>query len=159
MKRIIMLLILPLMLSGCWFCKENIKEVYVDKYIPIVIVPKPPPVNDKKSYVSDLTMEQKNDIGELSKAYVISTKELSHSKEQYKKVYDTYVDLAARSASRLKAIENLGGNVDNSFLKQFDTEVQGALQSLTKSMEKSDERHELELDESLRELNIDEHNP
>ena len=67
--------------------------VYEDKYIPIPLVPMPPDVKVPEYYAKTLTEEQKNDIGELTKAYVISSQESMNYIRNLEKVH---LDLPGR---------------------------------------------------------------
>ena len=66
-----------LILTGCFAPKEHI--IYKEVKVPIVKVLAPPVVNKPELAITTLTPEQKDDLGELAKAYKITIMQL----EQY----------------------------------------------------------------------------
>lgn len=146
MRNILTIMILGGLLMGCG--GVQVKTVYQDVYIPIPYVPEPPEVTEPEYYSTTLTEEQRNDIGELSKAYVIDSKQALSYASNLKKVHDTYKILAENSENRIKAIEGLGGKVDHSLLEQASVEVQSELKALSVEIDTENE----ELDTNIEEL-------
>lgn len=73
------------------------KTVYVDKDIPVYVVPKPPAIIKPVLAIDLLTVAQQDDIGELTKAYSISLKQAMQYACQLKNVVDKYDDLSAKN--------------------------------------------------------------
>lgn len=111
MKTIALILTLILILCGC-SNQPTIKTEYKDKYIPIAIVPYPPEVTEPDYYINNLTEEQKNDIGELAKAYIITLREANNYIKNLKMVYDHYMELAKNSEDRLNTLKRMGADVN-----------------------------------------------
>ena len=151
MKQLILIILTALLLTGCGTMREKI--VYKDKYIPIPYVPHPPIIDPQSYYANTLTDDQRNQLGELSKAYVISGKEAVNYTIKLRMMYDTYVILAENSESRLNAIENMGGDVDRSLVEQANREVQSELQALSLKFEVQDEKLSSSLQQSLSQMN------
>lgn len=152
MKHIILLIFVAIFFAGCATRPPVEHVVYVDKYIPIPIVPNPPTVKKPDYYANSLTEEQKNDIGELGKAYVISSQEAVNYTRNLEEVYEVYKDMAARSENRLRALENLGATVDRSFLEQSTREINSQLQSLSSTIDRNNEELSDNIQKSLRQM-------
>jgi predicted transglutaminase-like protease len=146
MKNLIVLSISAIILMGCGH--QQVKTVYQDKYIPIPIVPAPPEVAKPEYYSETLTDEQKEDIGELAKAYVIDSKQAKAYADNLERVYETYGDMATSSENRLKALESLGATVDRSLMEQASAEINTELKSLSLQIETNSE----EVDSDIEEL-------
>lgn len=144
--KYITLIILSLSMMGC--VAPRVKTVYQDKYIPIPYIPAPPHVEEPEYYSNTLTEAQKEDIGELTKAYVIDSKQAVSYAENLKKVYDSYTKLAETSENRIKAIESLGGVIDRSLMGQAEAEVKSELYSISMEIEENTEQS----NESVQEL-------
>lgn len=127
--------------------------VYQEKYLPIPMCPKPPPVEAPSYYANTLSDDQSNDMGELAKAYVISSKESVNRNTKLQLVYDAYIKIAENSEARLKAIENMGGVVDRTMVEQANRDVQSQLQALSLQFEVQDEKLSSSLMQSLNEMN------
>ena len=153
MKFLPIIIVATLMLSGCGTTRDNI--VYKDKYIPIPYVPHPPVIDEQVYYASTLTDEQRDQLGELSKAYVISSKEAVNEAAKLRLMYTTYVRLAENSERRLEAIENMGGVVDRSLVDQANREVQRELQALSIKFETQDEELSNNVTQSLNQMGIE----
>jgi hypothetical protein len=92
MVKYILIAFMAVGLASCM--DQPVKTVYRDKNIPIYVVPKAPAVNPPVLVVNTLTDAQKNDPGELSKAYAISLKQAMQYACQLKSIVDTYAELA-----------------------------------------------------------------
>lgn len=150
-KILLVLIMLSLSLSGCrWPVREKI--IYEDRYIPIPYVPTPPDVERPEFYANTLTDEQRKDIGELSKAYVISTQELKNYASNLELIIAAMVRLAELSQKRLVQLEAMGKNVDKSYLDQLDREINNAMKELLSAMGQNDKKHSRELNNALLEL-------
>lgn len=76
-------------------CKPaEVKTVYQNVYLPTYIVPKPPMPDKPTLYISTMTDAQKADIGELSKGYVISFKQVMQYACLMNKIVNKYNDLS-----------------------------------------------------------------
>lgn len=137
--KLLIAVVLVLTLSACG--PQQVKTVYKDKYVPILYVPTPPKITVPEYYANSLTEEQKNDIGELTKAYIISSHQQHNHIKNLEKVYNLYVELSESSEERLKKLESLGENVDRSLLEQANTEIQSTLKSLSEQMEYENAEH------------------
>lgn len=141
------LLLIPIILLSVG-CEATVHTVYKDKYVPIPFVPKPPVIEAPEYYANTLTDEQKDKLGELAKAHVISGKEAVNYTIKLRMMYDTYDELAATSEARLKAIESLGGEVDRSLMEDATKNVKHEIQGLSLKIEEQDE----ELRQSLNQM-------
>jgi hypothetical protein len=148
--RLLFTILLVLTLTAC-NCKPIIETIYKDKYVPILYVPEPPKIIVPEYYANTLTEEQKNDIGELTKAYVISSQEQKNHIKNLETVYNLYVDLAEKSKKRLEALENLG-EVDRSLLEQDNADIQSTLKSLSEEMEYSNSQHNSQMLQSISQM-------
>jgi hypothetical protein len=148
--RLLFAILLILTLSACK-CEPTIKTIHDDKYVPILYVPEPPKVIVPEYYANTLTEEQKNDIGELTKAYVISSQEQKNYIKNLETVYNLYVDLAEKSKKQLEALENLG-EVDRSLLEQANVEIQSTLKSLSEEMEYNNSQHNSQMLQSISQM-------
>ena len=145
-------MVMLLVLSGCWPWNTRDKEVYVDRYVPIPYVPTPPKVERPEYYASTLTEEQRTDIGELAKAYVISTQELKNYASNLELVIGAMIRLAELSQKRLAQLESMGEEVDKSYLSQLDREINDAMNDLLSAIGKNDKKYSKELNDALLEL-------
>jgi hypothetical protein len=127
--RLTIMCVIIMGLVGCASGPPDIK--YQEKYIPIPMCPTPPSIEVVSYYANTLTDDQSNDMGELAKAYVISSKESVNRNAKLQMVYDTYKEIAENSESRLKAIESMGGLVDRTMVEQANRDVKSQLQSLS----------------------------
>ena len=147
MKKLLVIIPLLLILTGCGTTKTHI--IYKDKYVPIPIVPQPPVVESPDYYINSLTEEQKNDIGELSKAYVISGQEAINYTRNLREVYESYKQMAKNSESRLKALENMGAVVDRSLFEDANKEISNEIRELSSDIKKNDEELSKTIQETL----------
>lgn len=133
-------------------CHPQVKIEYQDRYVPIILVPPPPELVASAFYAEELTEEQKESIGELSKAYVVSTQQAMNRIENLESVYDLYVKLAEESLSRIQQLEDMGLEVDRSLLDQINDEIQEQFMELERQLEFENELHALQMQEKLDEL-------
>lgn len=132
MVKNIFVVALSMMLIGC--TPPVIKTVYKTKEIPIYIVPTPPTVPEPVLEVTLLTPEQKNDIGELAKAYSISLKQSTQYACQLKNIVDEYAVLAAASPSLISPVpipSALSLSLAFPSIQQFITDMKAHPVSLT----------------------------
>lgn len=134
MYKIIILIFSILLLAGCGTPRERI--VYQDKYIPIPVVPPPPEIIKPVFYINGLSELDKQNIGVLSKAYVISAKQAMAYIDQLLIVYNLYEKLSALSKDRLDAIEKMGKDIDKSLINQFDYEIESLRTSMNEEINK-----------------------
>ncbi len=80
-------------ITACSNIPPKIK--YVEKTVPIYYVPKAPNVTPPVLYLTQLTSEQENDIGELAKAFNISLTQETQYACQLKLIVDAYATLAS----------------------------------------------------------------
>lgn len=150
--RYITAAIIILMLGAC--AHNRVPDtVYQKVYIPILFCPAPPVIEFPEYYAKQLTDEQLNDIGELTKAYVISSQEAANRIDNLQAIYDLYSELAARSEARLTAIEALGGEVDRSLMEQAKLEINQMLSSISAEIETQNEMHSTQMLQSLNQMN------
>lgn len=147
--RIALLSILYLILVGCQ-TTPDIK--YVDKYVPIIVVPPPPTIEIPEYHANELTEEQKQSIGELSKAYVISSQQAVNYASNLRQVYDLFQELANESQERLEQLESMGLEVDRSLLEQANIEIQQQLNALGATLKNQNEMHSLQMSKTLSEF-------
>ena len=88
------MVVLVLALFGCNSTKVIEKVVYKDKLVPVTVVPAPEKVNKPILLIDQLSIEQKNDLGELSKAYVISIEQLEEYSKQLSLVINKYDEMS-----------------------------------------------------------------
>ena len=138
------------MLSGCKLFPARI--VYEDVYIPLPYCPMPPPIEEPVYYANSLTPEQKDILGELAKAYVISSKESINDSIKLRMMYDTYVQIAEDSESRIQTIEDMGQTVDRSLVEQATREVQGEMRSLSLKFDAKDDELSNNVRQSLSQI-------
>ena len=93
MKKLIFGILLSILLTGCGQTVQPRIE-YKEKVVVNYKVPKPPVVTCLPLQTSFLTPEEKEDIGELAKAYAMDRAILALCAGDYKKVYDKYNDLS-----------------------------------------------------------------
>lgn len=87
------ILILTLFLVGCSQTVQPRIE-YKEKIVVNYKVPSPPPVECLPLQTSFLTPEQKEDLGELAKAYSMDRVILAQCAQYYKDVYNKYNELS-----------------------------------------------------------------
>lgn len=95
MKKILILSMFLTILSGCG--QERIRTVYQEKDVPVYVVPAPPKVQQPDLAINNLTEKQKDDIGELAKAYNISLVQLGQYACKLKNIVDKYEFLSTTS--------------------------------------------------------------
>lgn len=98
----ILLAVLITALSGCAKDKVLIKTVYVDKVVPVAVVPTPPTVVKPVSELSKLTPEERKDIGPLSKAMVVDIKQQEGYITLLEAIIDKYRELAEKSGNKIQ---------------------------------------------------------
>jgi hypothetical protein len=84
----IIILVMSLFIVGCGTTK-TITE-YRDVRTPVYIIPKPPKESRPELAIEQVTPQQKDDLGELAKAYKLSVKQLQQYVERLEKIIDTY---------------------------------------------------------------------
>lgn len=77
-----------------------IKTEYVEKLVPVYIIPAPPKVERPTLATSLLTPEQKLSLGELVKAYVVETEQLSAYASLLEDVIKKYEELSKRTDNK-----------------------------------------------------------
>lgn len=87
-------LICMLTIAGCQTMKQKPNTQYVDKYIPVYIVPSAPKVKQPVLAIKVLTDTQKNKLGELVKAYAISLHQEVCYAKQLREILDEYSKLS-----------------------------------------------------------------
>lgn len=133
-------------------CHHQVKVEYQDRYVPIMLVPPPPQLSVPEYYAEELTEEQKQSIGEVTKAYVVSTQQAMNYIDNLQNVYDLYVQLAEESARRIQQLTDMGVDVDMSLLEQANIEIQEQLRQLENTLELENELHSLQMQERLSEF-------
>lgn len=133
-------------------CQHQVKVEYQDRYVPIILIPPPPELTVPQYYARELTEEQKQSIGEVSKAYVVSTQQAMNYIENLQSVYDLYVQLAEESTRRIKQLSDMGLEVDKTLLEQANIEIQEQIRQLEDALEFENELHSLQMQEKLREF-------
>lgn len=131
----IKILIAAFIISTLVGCKTRTVIEYQDVYVPIPYVPMPPEIDEPDYYATELTEEQRELLGELAKAFVISSREAVDYGHNLKQVYDLFVDLAKSSKERIESLKEIGADFDDSFLRELDAEYESKLQSLSGEME------------------------
>jgi hypothetical protein len=149
MKKFIPI-VLILMLTGCGGVQT--KTVYQDVYIPIPIIPYPPEITEPEYYTDLLTEEQKNDEGELSKAYVISSMQCIDYSNNLKRVYETYQSLARNSENRLEALKGLGAKIDRSLMEQASEEIKHELNITEEDIETQNQKLSRDIQFTLEQM-------
>ena len=150
--RYIIATILLLTLYGC--ASNRVPDtVYQKVYIPLLYCPAPPVLEFPEYYAKQLTDDQLNDIGELTKAYVVSSQEASNRIDNLQAIYDLYAELAERSEARLTAIEALGGEVDRTLMDQAKSEINQMLSGISAEIELQNELHSTQMLQSLNQMN------
>ena len=102
MVKYLSICLLALMLVSC--ATQPTKTVYVDKNIPVYIVPAPPKVEKPILIINSLTDAQKNNIGELTKAYAISLKQTMQYACKLKNIVDKYTELSLLNPSLIMPV-------------------------------------------------------
>jgi predicted HAD superfamily phosphohydrolase len=133
-------------------CHHQVKTEYKDRYVPIILVPPPPQLMVPEYYAHELTDEQMQSIGEVTKAYVVSTQQAMNYIDNLKSVYDLYLKLSEDSTRRIQQLIDMGVEVDRSLLEQANIEIQEQLEELERALEFENELHSLEMQERLREF-------
>jgi hypothetical protein len=146
------MVVLIIFMSGCRSVQPKTETIYKDKYIPIIIVPHPPEIKPPDYYTRSLTEEQKDDIGEVSKAYIISSTEAINYIENLESIYETYKELAILSDRRLEALDNIGANIDKSLLEQTSSELNAKMKALNFKL-KNTQQEQSEKLQSLKQIN------
>jgi len=96
MVRNILLTLGLVMLTAC--ADTSVKPVsVVTKEVPVYVVPHSPSYARPVLAITQLTDAQKDDQGELTKAYAISLKQTMQYACKLEKIVDGYNDLAAKS--------------------------------------------------------------
>jgi hypothetical protein len=147
--KLLLTVMLSLLLTAC---STQIKTVYQDRYVPIILVPPPPELTVPEYYINTLTEEQKQDIGEVTKAYVVSAQQAQNYLSNLKEVYNLYLRLAEDSAERIRKLETMGLEVDRTLLEQANIEIQQQLAALERVIDFENQLHSLQLEEKLSEL-------
>lgn len=147
--KYLIIVAMALFLSGC---HHTVKTVYQDRYVPIIIVPPPPELTIPEYYAATLTEEQKQDIGEVTKAYVISSQQAANYLSNLKEVYNLYKQLSEDSERRLKQLEDMGLEVDRTLIVQANVEIKQQLEDLERVLEFENELHSLQMQETLDEF-------
>lgn len=133
-------------------CHHQVKIEYQDRYVPIILIPPPPELTVPQYYAQELTEEQKQSIGEVSKAYVVSTQQAMNYIENLQSVYDLYAQLAEDSARRIQQLSDMGLEVDRTLLEQANIEIQEQLRQLEDVLEFENKLHSLQMQERLAEF-------
>lgn len=102
--KLILAVSVALLLSSCAADKVIVKTEYVEKKVPIAVVPTPPQTNKPVSDVSTLTPEQRKDIGILSKALVATVKGQEDYIRILELIINRYKELADETGNQLKLI-------------------------------------------------------
>lgn len=152
MRRLLFFILIIMLLSGCGLRQTRESVVYKDKYIPIPYCPRPPDIETPSYYANTLTDEQKQQLGELTKAFVISSKESVNDSDKLRMMYDAYVKIAENSESRINAIERMGEEVDRTLLEQSYREVSHELEALSLKFEVYDEKATSDILQSLNQM-------
>lgn len=92
MKKIITLLVASILLVGCGMFPTRIE--YVEKKVPIAVVPAPPVVPAPDYDLDDLTDEQRLLIGVVAKAYAIDLSMCMSYAGILEEIVDTYRELS-----------------------------------------------------------------
>ena len=148
--RYVIITVLALMMFGCATPRTHTE--YQKVYIPTLYCPAPPDIIAPEFYANQLTEEQLTDIGELTKAYVVSAQQSLNYNASLRAVYNLYVDLAEKSEARLKAIEAMGGTVDRSMIDQANRELGNILSSISAEIEFQNETHSTQMLQSLNQM-------
>jgi hypothetical protein len=86
-------------------CKDQPTRVeYKDKDVPVYITPAPPVVPRPDLAINHLTDKQKDDTGELAKAYAVSLKQVMQYACKLENIVDTYAKLAAQSPAPITPV-------------------------------------------------------
>jgi len=113
-NKILLIGFVSLWIIGCKSVDPKVE--YRDKAYPVYVVPHPPKVDKPKLEIENLTDSQKNDIGQLSKAYAISLKQTMQYACKLKNIVDEYEKLSEASPLPVEPIKQslstLGDTLD-----------------------------------------------
>lgn len=124
------LIIISILLTGCGLLPTKTETIFVDKYVPIPITPHPPEIDSPEFYAKELTEEQKQAIGELAKAFVISSTEAIIYILQLEAGYELWERLAVKSDVRIESLRNMGLNIDDSLMEDANNDTKSELRKL-----------------------------
>lgn len=97
MNKLLLSLVLVAFLSGCKTNPPIVKTEYKNVYVPVYVVPGPPEVQEPVLATDTLTEAQKQDIGELAKAYVIENKQLRNFNGLLLEIVQKYAEMASKT--------------------------------------------------------------
>lgn len=96
MNKKLLTILFIVLASGC-ASKPVIKEVYVEKKVPVNSVPQPPKVDRPILETTKLTPEDRKDIGKVSQAVVVENKQLLGYTSILELIINTYKQAADKS--------------------------------------------------------------
>lgn len=97
MKKVL-IIALALSLTACNSTGiRPVHTIYKDKLIPVAVVPMPPEVKKPILATTQLTEQEKHDLGALVKAYVVENEQLSAYSKILESIVAEYKRLAIKS--------------------------------------------------------------
>jgi len=100
-KKIVALVVLSSMLSGCFFGNKPIKTETQETLVTILYCPKPPETTRPDLPIHDMTPEQVADDGEVAKHYKATIKVLQGYAEELEKTLKNY-DMSNEAYEKLR---------------------------------------------------------
>lgn len=105
MARLILAAILVMGLVGCESMGKKTHTVYVDKHVPVYIVPTPPDVKRPELETERLTAEDRADDGKVAKAYTVALRQSLIYSSLLESIVNKYKVLAEKSQEKLRALQ------------------------------------------------------